>query len=302
MKMPAIMKTQILTFLPIICIASITGIQAHEFSDDRKGLSSNEYTLLLEPSHITDIRNGSTQFLEIANELLQTANTGARIQLDFEGAKTRRTRYLDTRDFDLFQNGYLVKEKLDLDETESADARSKVSLNYRSKNWNESKSKNVEARLLTGEMKASPQKLECEVSPKTTMFSHSSAIRFRKKDYRIDTFSALSNLFPGLMKAKINSKAAILPVNNFEPVETVVPGVIHFEDGDKIRMRLVFWQREQDGKSFNMAEFSMYFSQKSVRKKPEIAGKAKELFKSLRKHDWRALKQDGKGAIAYKAE
>ncbi len=285
--------------LPILALFSILAALVHSKPAIKlEDIRYREYKLMLRTDKFTDVAQSSQEFLQAAKAVL-SENFQAKMVLEFDEIKTRKTRYIDTPNFTLYKNGFVLKEKTD-SENGKPDDDVKISLKYRSESKRIADVSNVTSRIAFAEMDGGSKKFEEEIDARLTTYNRSAAAKIPVKQYNLANVSDLSDVFPVLLKFdEIDPAESIATVNAFTPVETVLGGYISFGDKRKIHTRLTFWALEEAENDFYMIEFSFSYATRKLADAPDLDEKSRSFFELMKNSDWVAPKGKNKENVAY---
>jgi hypothetical protein len=232
-------------------------------------VGGREYKLMLKTSKFEERGRGIKDFLDIIERQIEMLNVreekeaveGEQVYFDKKdekddnGEKKRRVWYLDTKDFKLHENKFLIRIRKENDDEYVTDLKCRNSDRYISASYD--LSPNIKEKEIQFEF-------EEDIIPKddctnsrfpdfASKFSHSVSFH-TKKELKLKTLRDLLSIFPGLNVLNIDADTELHKGNNFEAKEIFIKlGKIKFLD-----------------KKYNTDDLSLSFWYLPKRETPEI--------------------------------
>lgn len=193
-------------------------------------ITSREYKLILNATRFLDRETASNAFQDVIGFLAERLG-GDIDRQDKEEA--RETSYVDTEDFRLRAAGYALRCRYEEDEDDY-----KLTLKFRSADLILAEDASVE----TADARRSRMKFEEDLMPPfRSVFSRSSAIRFKKKP-KLATIEDAVEIFPALEKLELHKKTRLSTVNAFTATEIFRKLCkVDFKKAEPIKLGLSFW-------------------------------------------------------------
>ncbi|MCK5682942.1 hypothetical protein KAJ27_02435 [bacterium] len=245
------------TCIFILFFLLITGFNSNSLlAKSKKSLDSKEYKILLKARKFKNSNAGTSTFLQLVINLAAEHGIPFSAGPGRKSSYSREVVYLDTKDFDLYENNYILRKRYRL-----SDKKHDIVLKYRAKSFQEAENANVE---VTSSFKGN-KKFEEDISSKSgnnfnSVFSLSNKVKSDIKDIP-KTINGLSTVFPILSKLKIPGIAKLSTVNNRKIIEKKYsPGFLYFSNKVKGETALSIWYLNE---KVLIAEFSFTVKLKS---------------------------------------
>ncbi|MFC1713944.1 hypothetical protein ACFL6S_09755 [Candidatus Poribacteria bacterium] len=265
-------------------------------------ITSREYKLILKVDQFGNLKKGSKDFWDMVKSLVK--DQGGKDVEEQGDVKTRRTWYRDTPEYDLRNNGFVLRLREESDEAE----KYKITLKYRSPDRYLSAGQSIKTN--GGERKFEEDIIRGFVSK----FSNSVSVR-KNKLPKLNNMGKVVKLFSGLEVPGILVDTPIETVSHgFEAHEMVIwLGQFRFGSKPKVKVCLSFWyphaEEAGDDETPLIGEFSFDYDipKKELPKKNglekypiKVVDGAKRLFTVLQEQsDWIDLCGTTKTAYAY---
>ncbi|POF28640.1 CYTH domain-containing protein [Roseibium marinum] len=237
-------------------------------------ITSREYKLILNSGRFQDRNAGSEAFQDLIDFL--AGQLGGEIKRQ-QKEEMRRTTYLDTQDFELRRAGYALRLRHEKDDDDY-----KLTLKFRSPDLILAEDASVET---TDDRRAEMKFEEDLMPPFRSVFSRSSAIRF-KKEPELSTVHDATGIFPALKRLGLAEKTKLLTVNGFRPAEIFRKLCkVDFRKADPIKLGLSFWYAGNTDYWPLIAECAFDFEWDPARERFDLdqVRRANELFRVLQK-------------------
>jgi len=196
-------------------------------------ITSREYKLILNSARFLDRIAASDAFQDLIGFL--AGRLGGEIKRQTK-EEIRNTSYLDTEDFLFRRAGYALRLRHEEDEDNF-----KLTLKFRSPDLILAEDASVET---TDDRRAEMKFEEDLMPPFRSVFSRSSAIRFKKKP-DLATIDAAIEIFPALKSLNLPKKTKLATVNGFTPKEVFRKLCkVDFRKAEPIKLGLSFWYAE----------------------------------------------------------
>jgi hypothetical protein len=197
-------------------------------------ITGREYKLMLNTDGFKDMDEGIKNFLDIIESKIKMLNRREE-QVRFEKKikeKNRRVWYLDTKNFDLNARNFLLRVRRENDEEYITDLKCRNADRYIAASYDFSS--NTKGNI----------KMEFEediISPFVSKFSLSASFK-AEKEPRLESFTDVSSIFPGLNTLNIDGDKKLRKVNDFEAKEiSCTVGKIVSLEGSTDDMSLNLW-------------------------------------------------------------
>lgn len=202
-------------------------------SHSNRSIAAREYKLILNNEQFEDREEGMKNFMDAIRGKLEALKNGGEAYLkEDRKEKKRSVWYLDTDDFKIKKNHFLLRIRREKDE------QYVTSLKCR----NPDRDIAASYDLSSNKQKIKTKFEEDIIKPFASNFSLSISFD-TKNEPDIQSFKDLESIFPGLSVLNINANEVFNKVNNFEAQELSCQiGKIKFGDGESTDdMSLEFW-------------------------------------------------------------
>lgn len=261
-----------------------------------KPITSREYKLILNADRFVDCQLGIDSFWQLIEFLVKRQQ--GRSNKDVK-TKKRKTRYLDTADFQLYRQKFILRVR------KEGKNKTKITLKYRHTDRYLSASQNLSCQNLPGDATSECKFEEDILASSLSNFSHSVSIKTKSKP-PVKTIDDAIALFPGLGKLGISAGTQLTIVNQFIAHEfSYNLGYLDFDNGKtKIKAILNFWylSEQKDFPSIKDFPLVVEFSFDYDANQPlHIVEQSQHFFEALKKQvDWISQEAVTKTAYAYK--
>ena len=276
-------------------------------------ITSREYKVMLNTDRFKNRTKGSGEFMALVAALIE--EQGGEASVEFE-KKKRQVWYLDTPAFALRQNGFVLRQRQEME----AEKKFKLTLKYRhsdrylAANAKVSVSAEAEDKHMEDEGDIETKFEEDIIRSSVSKFSHSTSIRTVDLPELASLADAMA-IFPGLEAVPNPDNTPLVKVNGFAAHEIKLEsGKIDFGEKPKVKPCLSFWYLSDEQNGYPLvAEFSFDYEvlddeRKRLKKNPDLLGnfpmpvvnKANGFFKTLQGHvKWLDLEGSTKTASAF---
>lgn len=275
-------------------------------------ISSREYKFMVDRHDFGDIEAALKVLREDAAHIAESLDLELSRHFDAEDPKTREILFLDTADFSLRENGWILRRR-----AKKEGAKLEFTLKCRTPDRYVAAGAEVRAAEPFRSTDAPEgEKFEEDVAaPFVSRFSRSNTIEIRTGEEpgfrdRPRSLGEASRLFPVLSKIRRDglpcpAETALRIVNGFEPFERVFKGPeIHFTDAGQperdqsASVALIHWTRGKKGPPV-ATEFSFRYEDQEERFSAAVAAQAKRLFVALQTAPWAEPGSASKTQVAY---
>jgi len=288
--MRTLTRISLLTFLAALVFLS-SPHPAPAFAQDDQGSDSFEYKMLLLPALFADREAGMQKFWSEVEKCAAGMNLRVK-EFDAKPASERSVRFIDTKKFDIFKTGYILRDR-------SAKRGSlELTLKFRSSDAAVTSSKDVSPAAGLGGEVLFDEDIVARENSIDRIYSKSGKVVVDSEP--VMTVEGAAKIFPAVAGLGIAAKEELFTVNGIRVGETSVDyGRIYFGSSAKAKASFAAWF--VNGRLL-IVEFS--FRLKLGESKPEavknrISRNADVFFKSLRDRvkPWMAVGQTKTGLI-----
>lgn len=207
-------------------------------------LTGREYKLMLNTNEFKERDEGIKNFLDLIESRIKLLNSGQgrEEEIRFEEKvkeKKRTVWYMDTKNFELNANKFLLRVRRENDEEYITDLKSRNPDRYISASYDFSSTTKDDIKI----------KFEEDIiSPFVSKFSLSASFKTQKEP-RLESFNEIRSIFPGLNSLNIDGDKKVKKVNDFEAKEiSYSVGKIISSEGSTDDTSLNFWYLPDEGK------------------------------------------------------
>ena len=266
-------------------------------------VTSREYKLILNSDRFQNFEAGEGAFWHLV-EFLVSKNGGEIVERQKE-VKLRKTWYLDTPNFSLKRQGWIVRLRKE---------KKKFKLTLKARNSDRYISAGLDLSTLQN-AKECKTKFEEDILPKfSSKFAHSTSIKFKQQP-KIKSFAHLAELFPVLSELQVSQKTRLQVVNEFIAYESAHwSGKAKIGNGHTIKACISTWYPTKDRNGIPLiTEFSfdydLFESNDKIQRFEQLeqfdtstVNVAAQIFQSLQKQNgWIRFHATTKTEFAYEA-
>ncbi len=244
-------------------------------------IESREYKVMLDHRAFFDRETAVSAFWAETAEFARSC--GVSPEGELEETKQRSIVFLDTRNFTLNDNGFILRRrgKAGADKVE-------YTLKWRS----DDRYVAAAADVRKGDV-GSDEELKFEediAAPFRSRYSRSNSIKVKADRQTPSTLGAAAKLFPALGTLQrdllpCQPETPLLAVNNVHAFERVFAGPVLTFGQAKATVALIFWSDGDEGRPL-VAEFSFRYAAAEEEFPAAVAESAMKFFQSIQRLDW----------------
>jgi len=287
-----------LLFKSMLIVALFAIVAVVAFENEYKGtetqllnppaeLTASEYKLLLNPEYFEVIDRGMYAYWEVIQKAAASADV---VVIEKKNGiakkKYREVRILDTPNYDLRKQGYLIRERRKMNSDLTPKTGYEYAVKYRGKNFEEAKTKDVS---LSDEFRDEndDKEIESDVvffsietgNPLVTYSVQNKTVLDSIPELKLGSFISL---FPVIGTFGLDAETPLVEVGDQKTFEIKVGlGELDFGEGLVCEMDLVVREMTKDGERFIIPEFSYDFEYVSGVEMPEKAMKSNIAFMDI---------------------
>ncbi|MBI4864842.1 MAG: hypothetical protein HY815_31980 [Candidatus Riflebacteria bacterium] len=210
-------------------------------------LDSREYKMLLRPDPFEHPRRGARELWALVKEV--AGNEGVKVTDDPGGLEDPKTRYLlflDTRPFDLFTRGFVLRRRQDEKFKDDREVTFELTLKFRSADPGQAFDQAVSPDPSCGGKTKFEEDVIAQAGSLRSVFSHSGTVELEEP--WMNTLEDYARIFPPLASLSLGPQARLDRVNDVTVEERVFsPGVLDFGKGPVAGVSIAVWfKNKQD--------------------------------------------------------